>query len=132
MMRMLDTNAFVELRRGHKAVVDLVRSASRLSFSFFVLGELLFGFRSGSRYQDNVAELEAFLEHSDVEVAWPTWDTADRFARISTALRRAGTPIPSNDIWIAAQALETGAELLTYDRHFDCVAGLPVVILGRD
>lgn len=129
---MLDTNAFVELRRGHEAVVDLVRSASRLSFSFFVLGELLFGFRNGRRFEHNVAELESFLEHPDVELAWPTWDTADRFARLSTALRRAGTPIPTNDIWIAAQALETGAELLTYDRHFDRVAGLAVVTLGPD
>jgi tRNA(fMet)-specific endonuclease VapC len=53
----------------------------------------------------------------------------DRFGRIAAALRKAGTPIPTNDIWIAAHAFETGAELITFDRHFDHVRSLPVTTL---
>src|SRR4051812_153753 len=58
-----------------------------------------------------------------------TQTTADRFGRIAAALRKAGTPIPSNDIWIAAHAFETGAELVTYDKHFESIRGLPTQIL---
>ncbi len=59
-----------------------------------------------------------------------TFTTADRFGRIAAALRGAGTPIPTNDIWIAAQAMETGADLLSYDQHFQAVAGLAWVTLS--
>jgi tRNA(fMet)-specific endonuclease VapC len=52
--------------------------------------------------------------------------TADRFGRVAAQLRKAGKPIPSNDIWIAAQALETGADLATFDQHFATVPGLVV------
>jgi tRNA(fMet)-specific endonuclease VapC len=54
-----------------------------------------------------------------------TWDTADSFGRISTELRKKGTPIPTNDIWIAAHAVEAGATLISADPHFANVASLP-------
>jgi tRNA(fMet)-specific endonuclease VapC len=53
-----------------------------------------------------------------------TLETADRFGRIAAALRRRGTPIPTNDVWIAAHAFESGAELLSFDRHFEQIDGL--------
>ena len=124
MRRLLDTNAYVALKRGHAGVADLVRDSTQLVFSMIVLGELLFGFRNGSRYERNARELEELLADARVEVAPVTRTTADRFGRIAAALRKAGQPIPTNDIWIAAHAFEMGCELLSFDEHFDAVPGL--------
>lgn len=124
MKRLLDTNAYVALKRGDEAVASIVRTSSRLAFSTIVIGELLFGFRNGTRLAKNTGELDAFLSDARVEVVPVTQTTADRFGRIAAALRKAGQPIPTNDIWIAAHAFETGAELVTYDTHFAAVPGL--------
>lgn len=129
MKLLLDTNAYVELRKGHPGIADLVRNAERLVMSTVVLGELLFGFRNGSRYEKNLASLDEFLNERWVDVQPVTRTTADRFGRIAAALRKAGHPIPTNDVWIAAHAFETGAELVTLDRHFGRVRGLPLATL---
>lgn len=131
MKRLLDTNAYVELLKGNLAVASAVRSAEQLVFSMVVVGELLFGFRNGSRYDKNLAVLDEFLSQPWVALQLVTRTTADRFGRIAAALRKTGTPIPTNDIWIAAHALETGAELITFDHHFDRVRGLPVTTLPK-
>jgi tRNA(fMet)-specific endonuclease VapC len=131
MRRLLDTNIYAQLKRGHEETAELLRSAERVYFSIVVLGELYFGFHDGSRFQDNVAQLEEFLSHPFVSIANLTRITADRFGRISTHLRRTGTPIPTNDIWIAAQTMELGAELVTCDEHFRRVPGLVVLIPGQ-
>ncbi|GMU55535.1 MAG: hypothetical protein AMXMBFR33_46810 [Candidatus Xenobia bacterium] len=89
-----------------------------------VAGELLLGFRAGTRFEDNLRKLEAFLASRFVTLLPVSLVTADRFGRIGASLRRRGTPIPTNDIWIAAQAMETGAELISFDRHFERVEGL--------
>jgi tRNA(fMet)-specific endonuclease VapC len=125
MKRLLDTNAYAALKRDHEGVTRLVRDSTELAFSVIVIGELLFGFRNGSRLERNVLELDELLSNARVSVLPVTRTTADRFGRIAAGLRRAGTPIPSNDIWIAAHAFESGAELVSFDRHFDAVAGLP-------
>jgi len=122
--RLLDTNAYVELKRGHGGVAELVRESTELVLSTVVVGELLFGFRNGARFDRNAKELDEFLANDRVSVLSVTRTTADRFGRIAAALRKAGTPIPSNDIWIAAHAVESGAELVTFDGHFAAVAGL--------
>lgn len=131
MKRLLDTNAYVELLKGNADVVNLVRSAEQLVFSMVVVGELLFGFRNGSRYEKNLALLDEFLNQPWVELQLVTRTTADRFGRIAAALRKAGTPIPTNDIWIAAHAFETGAELISFDRHFGSVRGLPLTTVPK-
>lgn len=124
MRLLLDTNAYSELRRGAEGVARLVRRAHRILFSPVVAGELPYGFRHGSRSTHNTEELRRFLASSYVDLVPVTWTTADRFGRIASSLREMGTPIPSNDIWIAAQAMETGAELLSFDAHFDRIEGL--------
>ena len=126
MKRLLDTSAYVALRRGQPTVAAIVRESEELVFSMVVVGELLFGFRNGSRYQKNLADLEDFLSQPAVTVHPVTWVTADRFGRVAADLRRMGKPIPTNDIWIAAHAFETGAELVTLDAHFRHVKGLPL------
>ncbi|HEY7365092.1 MAG TPA: type II toxin-antitoxin system VapC family toxin [Methylomirabilota bacterium] len=127
---LLDTNAYSALMRGHDEVADRVRRAEGVVFSTVVAGELLLGFRLGARLKKNVAELDAFLENPYVSLVSVTLTTADRFARIATALRAKGRPIPTNDIWIAAHAMETGAELLSFDVHFGAIDGLAWVALS--
>jgi tRNA(fMet)-specific endonuclease VapC len=129
--RLLDTNAYVSLLKGDDAVAKLARNTEEIVFSMVVVGELLFGFRNGNRYDRNLAALEDFLSQPWVSLQPVTRTTADRFGRIAAALRKAGTPIPSNDIWIAAHAFETGAELVTFDQHFESVRGLPALVLKR-
>ena len=130
MKRLLDTSAYVGFKRGHHEVVSIVRDSDELVFSMVVAGELLFGFRNGTRWQKNLSDLEGFLSDPLVTLLPVTWTTADRFGRIAADLRRAGKPIPSNDIWIAAHAFESGAELVTFDKHFESVPGLAVQMVG--
>jgi tRNA(fMet)-specific endonuclease VapC len=115
---LLDTNAYSALRRGHELVADRVRSSEEVLLSTVVVGELLFGFRNGSRYEENAQALKSFVEDPNVRLLPVTWDTADLFGRLSAALRKKGRPIPTNDIWIAAQAMEASADLLSSDPHF--------------
>ncbi len=92
--------------------------------SLIVIGELLYGFRKGSRPERNVRELHAFLDNPRVTIAAMSLTTADRYSRIAASLRAKGRPIPSNDIRIAAHAMETGADLVSHDRHFEEISGL--------
>lgn len=121
---LLDTNAYSALIRGHAGVAERVRRSQRVLLSTVVVGELLFGFRSGTRYEANRNDLERFLANPHVDLLPVTFATADRFGRIASALRRKGRPLPTNDIWIAAHAMESGAELLSFDAHFAEVDGL--------
>lgn len=121
---LLDTNAYTALFRGHEGVAARVRRAEQVLVSVVVAGELLFGFRNGSRYEANREELEEFIASPYVVLLPVTLVTSDRFGRIAASLRRKGRPLPTNDIWIAAHAMESGAELLSFDRHFDQVDGI--------
>jgi tRNA(fMet)-specific endonuclease VapC len=121
---LLDTSAYSDLARGHSPLTDWVRRAEAVLLSSVVAGELLGGFRRGSRPSENVADLQRFLTQPRVHLLPVTWTTAERYGRIYAALRRRGKPIPTNDMWIAAHAMETGAELLSSDTHFQYVEGL--------
>jgi predicted nucleic acid-binding protein len=121
---LLDTNAYSALKRGNPEVADRVRRAEEVILSVVVAGELLLGFRLGTRFRKNVAELEAFLDNPYVTLLPVTLTSADRFARIAAALRAKGRPIPTNDVWIAAHAMETGADLVSSDEHFGALDGL--------
>lgn len=120
----LDTNAYVALMQGHPGVAGRVRRAERIYVSAIVAGELIFGFRNGSRCEENMRDLEDFLDNHHVEFLPVSLTTSDRFGRIAALLRRKGKPMPTNDIWIAAHAMESGAELLSFDRHFEHIDGL--------
>lgn len=110
--------------KGHQGVADILRRSREVLLSPVVAAELLYGFRRGSRYERNYRDFQAFLENPHVRVPPITMITADRFARIAIALRSKGKPIPTNDIWIASHALESGADLISFDRHFGLVDGL--------
>ena len=115
---LLDTNAYTAFMRGEAQVVEVVAHADTLYLNSVVLGELLGGFAAGTREQKNRAELARFLDSPRVEVLPITAQTADSYALVYAGLRRRGQPIPTNDLWIAASALEHGAALLTRDAHF--------------
>jgi tRNA(fMet)-specific endonuclease VapC len=126
---LIDTSAFAGFRLGNADVVERIRASDLVLFSSIVFGELLVGFRRGSRFKENMTHLQRFLDHDAVRFVEVGEVTADRFSRIAIHLRRQGTPIPENDIWIAAQAMEHGAELLTFDRHFERIGGLACTVL---
>ena len=121
---LLDSSAYSHLKRGVRPVAGIVRRAEQVLLSTIVIGELLYGFRRGSRHDRNVQELRAFLDNPYVSVVPVSFVTADRYARIAASLRAKGRPIPSNDVWIAAHAMETGADLVSSDRHFEHIDGL--------
>jgi tRNA(fMet)-specific endonuclease VapC len=121
---LLDTTAYVGFKFGVNEVVDIVSGAESIFFSPVVLGELMFGFRDGTRFRENMDGLNRFLQHEIVQFIQVGEITADRYSRIASQLKLQGTPIPTNDIWIAAQAMEHGAEIITSDRHFEKVPGL--------
>jgi tRNA(fMet)-specific endonuclease VapC len=97
-----------------------------------MLGELTAAFRLGGRPQQNFTELEDFLADPVVEEVEVDRDVATIYGEIVVALRRKGTPIPTNDVWIAACASRSGATLLTYDAHFEAVDRIGVLRLGAD
>ena len=128
---LLDSNAYTLFCAGHRQVGQLVYAAQEILVSAIVVGELLSGFRQGSRFDDNVAELRAVLDDPYVSFVPVDFVTADRYARISASLQAKGRPIPTNDIWIAAHAMETGADLVSADRHFEHVDGIAWVRLSE-
>ena len=125
----LDTSAYVGFKRNVGNLVETIVNAESILFSPIVLGELMFGFRNGAKFKENMNDLNKFLDHERVEIVQIGQITSDRYSRIASQLRSQGTPVPTNDIWIAAQTMEHGAELITSDRHFQNISGLVYTLL---
>ncbi|MCC6740911.1 MAG: type II toxin-antitoxin system VapC family toxin [Planctomycetia bacterium] len=129
MRLLLDTNIYSAMAAGgDSAVENLIRSAEGVVMSAIVVGELLHGFRAGNRFRQNLGRLDSFLDEPQVQFLAVTRATCDRFGVLMAGLRDRGKPIPSNDAWIAAHALESGATLVSRDRHFAFVAGLDLLV----
>ena len=129
---LLDSNAYSLLMRGNEQVADLVRRAEEVLFSAIVVGELVYGFHRGTHFERNAANLRSFLDSPYSSFVGVGPITADRYSRIAAGLRTKGRPIPTNDVWIAAQAMETGADLISADRHFEHVDGIVWVRVGTN
>jgi tRNA(fMet)-specific endonuclease VapC len=125
----LDTSAYSNFRRGNEAVATLLDQAELVGVSTIALGELRSGFLLGGRRQRNEMELNAFLDSSVVEVLPVDSETSRHYAEIVAELRRAGTPVPTNDIWIAATAARNGTTVLTCDDHFECIARVGSIVI---
>jgi len=123
---LLDTNAFSSLFRGDEEVLKIISGAEHVFASVVVIGELEAGFRGGTRYRENIEILDRFLARPTVETLDVTRETGECFGMIKDTLRRKGSPVPVNDIWIAAQCLERGAVIVTYDNHFSNIEGLRI------
>ena len=118
-MRVLvDTSAYSAFKRGHPELKSVLQRAEAIYLSPVVLGELLSGFRQGKLRARNEEALDEFLDTPRVELLPVLDSTAVRYAEILSYLRSAGTPLPTNDVWIAASAMEHGVQVLTTDKHF--------------
>lgn len=126
----IDTSAYSHFKRGDPRVVELIDGAEWLGMPTIVLGELRVGFLLGGRQKVNEAELREFLANPVVDVSGVDAEVSRHYAEIVVDLRRAGTPIPTNDIWIAAIAAREGALLLSYDNHFNAISRVGAVILS--
>jgi tRNA(fMet)-specific endonuclease VapC len=125
----LDTSAYSRFRAGDGRVHDLLSAAEAVIVPAIVLGELHGAFEFGARARVNRLTLAQFLAEPFVTIAPANVDVARRYGKVHAALRRAGRPIPVNDMWIAATAMASGACLLTFDRDFTHVAGLDYLLL---
>jgi tRNA(fMet)-specific endonuclease VapC len=120
----LDTNAYSRLLAGDEDVLDVLSNTETVYMSIFVLGELYAGFYGGNKERKNREILQRFLLKPAVKILIAGSETAEIFGQLKNTLRQAGKLLPINDVWIAAQAIETGAVLITYDLHFHSVPGL--------
>jgi len=118
-----DTSAYSMLRQGHQKVRDILEAAEEIYLSPIVVGELLFGFKNGSKLEWNKRVLKSFVE-AGVSIHKISAEAADIYSDIILNLKKKGIPIPTNDIWIAAQSIEQGSVLLTFDKHFEEIEGL--------
>jgi tRNA(fMet)-specific endonuclease VapC len=122
----LDTNAYRQAADGEPRAVEFLRRADEVLVPFVVLGELRAGFAAGTAGRKNEAKLTEFLDSPRVRVLLADEQTTRSYASIFAQLRRQGTPIPTNDLWIAALAVQHDLPLLTSDRHF---ANLPQLLI---
>jgi tRNA(fMet)-specific endonuclease VapC len=120
----LDTNRLVDLFQGDVALAEWLGTFDEVWIPLVVLAEIKAGFYGGTQQTRNELLLQGFLAMATVGVLFPAQETAEHYARLFVQLKRAGTPIPDNDLWIAAMALEHNLTLITRDHHFDRVPQL--------
>lgn len=121
---LIDTNIYSLAMKGDANVVDALRRIDLIGFSAISIGELYSGFKGGSRETGNREELNIFLDSPRVVVHDIDEETADFYASILNNLKVEGTPIPTNDIWIAAVVFQYGYKIFTKDKHFKLIPGL--------
>ena len=121
---LIDTNSYKKYLSGDQLTKDFLNEAEIVYLSSVVLGELYAGFYGGNQYNKNQEILKRFISKSSVRILIVGMETAKIFGEIKNELKKRGTPIPINDIWIAASTVETGAVLISYDKHFLKIPGL--------
>jgi tRNA(fMet)-specific endonuclease VapC len=123
----VDSNRYQDFCEGAPQAVHVIRRASEIMIPFIVLGELRAGFACGTRSYKNEQTLTRFLNSPRVKQLFADEDTTHQYARLFRQLRKQGTPVPTNDLWIAALALQHDLLLFTRDTHFDHLPQLPVI-----
>jgi tRNA(fMet)-specific endonuclease VapC len=122
----VDTNRYVDLCKGLDETIEILEQAEEILMPFVVLGELRAGFAHGRREAENERVLRRFLLKDGVRVMFADDQTTHHYASVFRQLRKQGTPIPTNDMWIAALVLQHNVVLHARDKHFD---HLPQLIL---
>ncbi len=125
----LDTSAYSNFKRGDERSKELVDGAEWIGLPAIVVGELWTGFVLGRRREENARELEEFMANAVVVELSVDSQVARIYGEIVADLRSAGTPVPTNDIWIAAVAARAGATVLTYDDHFEAISRVGSLVL---
>ena len=126
---LLDTNAYIAFKCKNARVLEALRFLEEIHVTPVVIGELLVGFTGGSKESRNRRELRQFLNSPRVRLSLVDDGTAEFYSHIFLSLKARGTPIPTNDLWIAASALQHGLGLISLGRHFAQVAGLIIIDL---
>jgi tRNA(fMet)-specific endonuclease VapC len=121
----LDTNRYVDLASNVPEAVDCIRRAREVFLPLVVLAELRAGFRCGKRSAENEKNLVRFLNSPRVQVLTPDEETTHCYAQLFLQLRRQGTPIPTNALWVAALVVQHDLCLFARDHHFDHLAQIP-------
>src|SRR4030042_5930899 len=122
----IDTNIYTSFKVNDQSVVEAFRDCDFIGVDITVIAELFFGFSLGAKEKRNRQELESFLNSPRVEVLLHDIETAEYYALIIKRLKAKGRPIPTNDIWIAANAMKHGLALYSFDSHFEEIEGLPL------
>ncbi len=122
---LIDTNAYRDFMRGQSARVQIFRTAETLQLPLIVLAELRAGFAVGRQESSNAANLDRFLNSPRVSILSPDEQTTYHYAQIYQQLRRKSTPIPTNDLWIAALAVQHHMVLCSSDTHFQQLPQIP-------
>ena len=120
----LDTNRLTDLFRGDATLAELLETCEEVWIPLFVLAEIKAGFYGGTQQHQNETLLRKLLAKATVAVLLPSRETAEHYARLFVQLKRAGTPVPDNDLWIAALALQHDLTLITRDQHFQHIPQL--------
>jgi tRNA(fMet)-specific endonuclease VapC len=115
----IDSNRYTDLGKGIAEVVETLESAEWVYLPFVVLAELRAGFALGSKGTHNERILRQFLMRSGVDVLNADEQTTHHYGAVYRQLRQQGTPIPTNDLWIAALVLQHNLVLYARDKHFD-------------
>ncbi len=115
---LLDTNRLSDALRGKETVLEVLESANSIHIPFVVVAEVQAGFQAGTKAPQNQARLQRLLTVLDAKIRYADRGTIDAYARLFAQLRAQRLPIPSNDLWIAALALQHGLILYTRDEHF--------------
>jgi tRNA(fMet)-specific endonuclease VapC len=123
----LDTNRYVDFAGGDEQVLAVLEAADEILVPLIVLAELRAGFAVGARGARNEGSLRRFLMRPGVSVLSPDEQTTLHYANVYRQLRHQGTPIPTNDIWIAALVLQHGLVLCARDAHFSHLPQIPRV-----
>jgi len=127
---LLDTSAYSALFRENDQVKETLQEVAEVAFNPVILGELLSGFSGGRFEEKNRRLLKDFMLTPRVRVYPVDLETSERYASIWFYLRGQGTPIPTNDLWIAASAMQHGLTVLTADRHFQKIPQILTRIVG--
>jgi tRNA(fMet)-specific endonuclease VapC len=114
----LDANRYTDLARGDRDLAFLLETAEAVFLPFVALGELRAGFAAGSRGAENERVLQRFLAKPGVDLLFAAETTTRHYAQVYRQLRTQGTPIPTNDLWIAALVVEHDLALCSRDEHF--------------
>ena len=116
---LIDTNRLTDCLRRHEATIKLVERAREVWVPFVTMAEIKAGFVGGKLSEHNELLLRQFLQKPGVAVLYPNRETSDYYARLFNQLRKAGTPIPTNDLWIASLSVQHELALITRDSHFE-------------
>jgi tRNA(fMet)-specific endonuclease VapC len=122
---LIDTNRYRDFCDGVPETVERMRTAELIGIAFVTLAELRAGFLAGTAGLSNERTLSLFLDRPRVRILWPDEQTTHHYARLFLQLRKQGTPVPTNDLWIAALVVQHGLVLVSRDAHFDRVQQLP-------